>query len=305
MERLKRVWRDKLLADPSKLAKEADVSEKTAKTFLRGREAYLVHRRRAKRSPRFFQISAPFLQIAMDTMFIPRRMVGISRYKYAIIGIDCFSRKAYGYPITKITSENASKALESFMGEMKKPDSLSSCLVDQGTEFTGKIFLDFLKSKNIDPIFTLEQHKSKTVLTERLIRTLKNNMAHIFTVSGKIKDPKQILAAAIRNYNRTTHITLGRSPLEAEADPDSTLEFILLQRMIKRDRRARPETIGALKVFEVGDLVRKEIPRKEFGKESDPSFSSSSYQVRELLVRDPESVYKLERIQDKIPLPGS
>ena len=105
-------------------------------------------------------------------------MQSLSKYnkeiKYLLCVIDSFSKFAWVIPIKdkKGTSTvNAFKKILSDLTELHSNRKPNKIWVDQASEFYNKSFKDFL---NIEVYSTYNERKS--VVAERFIRTLKNNM---------------------------------------------------------------------------------------------------------------------------------
>ena len=94
-------------------------------------------------------------------------MQSLSRYnkgiRYLLCAIDLFIKDKKGTSIVN--------AFKKIVSEGRKPNEIR---VDQVSEFDNKPFRDFLKISNIEMYSTF--HEGKSVVAERLIKTLRNKI---------------------------------------------------------------------------------------------------------------------------------
>ena len=102
------------------------------------------------------------------------------RIKYLLCAIDIF-RKYACVPTSKDKKGvSIVNALQKLMSERRKPNKI---WVDQGSKFYNNSFKDFLKINNIEMYSTYNEGKS--VVAERFIRTLKNEVFKDMTAISK------------------------------------------------------------------------------------------------------------------------
>ena len=94
----------------------------------------------------------------------------------------------------------------------RKPNKI---WVDPGSEFYNKSFKDFLKINNIKICSTYNEGKS--VVAERLIRTLKNKFfKHMTAISKNVYF--DVLDYTVDKYNNAVHETIKMKPIEVMGD---------------------------------------------------------------------------------------
>ena len=91
-----------------------------------------------------------------------------------------FRRYACVLPLKDKKGVNIVNALQKIISERRKPNKI---WVDQGSEFYNNSFKDFLKINNIEMYSTYNEGKS--VVAERFIRTLKNEVFKDMTAISK------------------------------------------------------------------------------------------------------------------------
>lgn len=122
-------------------------------------------------------------------------------YKFILIGVDVFTRKAYGSYIEKKTPASV---LEGFKKWDIKPNNVYH---DLGNEFRGA-FNTYAKENDIENLTNeLDNHKSLGVI-DRFSKTLKSMLSKYMTQNNttKIYD---VLNKFIDSYNKTPHSSLG------------------------------------------------------------------------------------------------
>ena len=102
--------------------------------------------------------------------------------------------------------------VQKIISEGRKPTKL---WVDQGSEFYNNYFIDFLKINDIEMSSTYNEGKS--VVAERLIRTLKNKIfKHMTVVSKNVYF--DVLDDIANKYNNTVHRTIEMKPIDVTSD---------------------------------------------------------------------------------------
>ena len=111
-------------------------------------------------------------------------MQSLSKYnkgiKYLLCAIDLFSKYAWVVPIKDKKGTSIVNAFQKIISKERKPNKI---WVDQGSEFYNNSFKDFLKINSIQMYSTYNEGKS--VVAERIIRTLKNKIFKHMTAISK------------------------------------------------------------------------------------------------------------------------
>ena len=111
-------------------------------------------------------------------------MQSLSKYKkgtkYLFCGIDLFSKYAWVDPLKDKRGISIVNAFQKIVSKGRKPNQI---WVDQGDGFYNNLFKRFLKINIIENYSTYNEGKS--VIAERFIRTLKNNIFKRMTVISK------------------------------------------------------------------------------------------------------------------------
>ena len=136
--------------------------------------------------------------------------------KYSLCAIDTFSKYALVVPLKDKRRINA---FQNIISGQRKPNKI---WVDQGGEFYIKLFKRFLKINNSEMYAIYSEGKS--VVAERVIRTLKNKILKQMTaVSENVY--LNVFDDIVDEYNNTVHRTVKlidvTSDCYAEYDEDS------------------------------------------------------------------------------------
>ena len=144
-------------------------------------------------------------------------MQSLSKYnkaiKYLLCAIDLFSKYAWVIPLKDKKGISTVNAFQKILdGSNRKPNKI---WVDQGSEFCNNSFKDFLKINSIEMYSTYNEGKS--VITERLIRTLKNKIfKHMTAISKNVYF--DVLDDIVNEYNNTVHRTIKMKPVDVTDD---------------------------------------------------------------------------------------
>ena len=133
-------------------------------------------------------------------------MQSLSKYnkgiKYLLCAIDLFSKYAWVVPIKDKKGTSIVNAFQKIISEGRKPNKI---WVDQGSEFYNNSFKDFLKINNIE-MYSI-YNEGKSVVAERFVRTLKNQIfKHMTAVSKNVYF--DVLENIVDKYNNTVHRTM-------------------------------------------------------------------------------------------------
>ena len=113
-------------------------------------------------------------------------MQSLSKYnkenKYLLCAIGLFSKYAWIVPIKDKKGTSIVNVFTKIISKGRKPNKI---LLDQGSEFYDNSFKDFLKKSNIEMYSTYK--KGKSVVAQKLIRTLKNKtFKHMTAISKNV-----------------------------------------------------------------------------------------------------------------------
>ena len=133
-------------------------------------------------------------------------MQSLSKYnkgvKHLLCAIDLFSKYPWVIPIKEKKGTSIVNAFKKIISEGRKPNKI---WVDQGSEFYNQSFKDFLKINNIEMYSTFNEGKS--VVAERFIRTLKNEIfKHMTAISKNVYF--DVLDDIVDKYNNIVHRTI-------------------------------------------------------------------------------------------------
>ena len=192
-------------------------------------------------------------------------MQSLSRYnkeiKYLLCAIDLFSIYAWVIPIKCKKGASIVNAIQNIISEGRKPNKI---WVDQGSEFFNKSFTNFLKMNNIEMYLTF--NKGKSVVAERVIRTLKNKMyKHMTAISKNVY--VDVLDDIVNKYNDAVHKTIKMKPIDVT--DDSFVEYN--EESNKKDAK-----------FKVGDHVEISKYKNIFAKGYAPNWSEEVFAINKI-----------------------
>ena len=132
---------------------------------------------------------------------------------YLLCGISIFSKYAWVVPLKDKKGTIIVNAFQSILNNSKrKPIKI---WVDQGSEFYNNHFKKCLKDNKIEMYSTHNERKS--VVAERFIRTLKNNIyKHMTAISKNVYF--NVLDDIVDGYNNTYHRPIKMKPIDIKND---------------------------------------------------------------------------------------
>ena len=187
---------------------------------------------------------------------LSRRNRGI---KYLLCAIDMFSKYAFVAPLKDKKGASIVDAFQDILDKSgRKPNII---WVDQGSEFCNSVFKKWLKNNGINMYSTYNEAKS--VITERVIRTLKNKLYKNMTaVSRNVY--YDVLDNVVKKYNNTVHSTTGMKP--------KNVKYYNVTEYIEESNKKDP-------TFKIGDRVRMSRYKNVFAKGYAPNWSEEVFVV--------------------------
>jgi len=148
--------------------------------YLRNNAVHSRHRRIVKKKfPRRKIIARfPFEIFMADLLEYPQYKHVNRNYVFALIIIDCFTKKIWAVPMKRKTSEYTAQAFESVFRDF---DQFPIHIVtDRGLEFYNTEVQKIFKNYGINHYSTPTRTKWKASMAERVIRTLKSRLQKYF-----------------------------------------------------------------------------------------------------------------------------
>ena len=189
-------------------------------------------------------------------------------YRYMLVVIDGYSRKAWSVPLKTKTAKEVWAAFDKIGKKFGFPKTI---WVDKGSEFYNAIWTNHLKKLGIRRKSTYGEQKS--VLVERLNRTLKEEMYRRFTSTNThewVDDHDNLL----NWYNTKVHSSLSGKT------PDFVWErgVVPLHHLV-REKVPDFSLIRKKLPFAIGDIVRVSRVKGHFAKGFHANFSEELFKI--------------------------
>ena len=194
-----------------------------------------------------------------DMQLISKNQKGI---KYLLCVIDLFCKYAWVVPLKDKKGVSIVNAFQSiFDGSKGNPNKR---WVDQGSEFYNNQFKKWLKDNAISMYLT--HNDGKSVVAERFIRTLKNQIfKHMASISKNVYF--EVLDDIVEKYNNTYHRTIKMKPIDVKND--SFAEY-------------NEESNEKDSEFKIGDHVRISKCKNIFAKGYTPNLNEEIFVVKKI-----------------------
>ena len=200
-------------------------------------------------------------------------------YRYAVSGIDIFSKDGWAMPIKTKQPHDVLIGLKEILDKIGIPEILYS---DSEGSFNSNEFVRFINSKKIKHIFT----NSHAHFIEAFNKTIKQQIHTRLEAKDEDVDKWTLeLFNVIRTYNKTTHRTTELTPEEARQDKHRLTVFMNIALKAKHNRRYPP--------LKLGSMVRVLLKPSTFKKSWHDKWSQETYNIigvqgRYYLVNDNE-----------------
>ena len=183
-------------------------------------------------------------------------------FRFLLCVIDIFSKYAWVIPLKDKKSVSIVNSFQTILKKSnRKPNKI---WVDKGSEFYNSYFKKWLKDNDIEMYST--NNEGKSVIAERLIRTLKNKIYKYTTlISKNVYIDK--LDDIVKKCNNTYHTSIKRKPVDVK---DNTyIDF-------------KKEVNGKNPKFKVGDQVRISKYKNIFAKGYMPNWSEEIFIIKKI-----------------------
>ena len=256
-----------------------DINLVKIKSWLQKQDTYTLHRQ----APRHFKRNRVYAR-SIDELWQMDLcdMQSLSRYnkgfKYLLTCIDVLSKKAWAVPLKDKTGKSLVQAFQIILKDGRKPEKIQT---DQGTEFTNKLFTQYLESQGIH--FYTTSNEVKASVVERFNRTLKGRMYKYFTHKNTLKYV-DVLDELLRSYNGAFHRSIGTAPSTVNKENARRVWLTLYGKSERSNFRFK---------YNVGDQVRISKSKLKFEKSYLPNYSEEIFTIIKRHARDPP-VYTLE-----------
>ena len=209
-----------------------------------------------------------------DMQSLSRKNKGI---KYLRCAIDLYSKYAFVIPLKDKKGISIVNAFNKIIKQSnRKPNKI---WVDQGGEFYNNVFEKWLSDNDINMYSTYNEGKS--VVAERFIRKLKNNLYKNITATGK-NVYYDVLDDVVNKYNNTKHSTIKMKPIDVKNN-----KGVYIDEHNEKDSK-----------FKVGDRVRISRYKNVFAKGYAPNWSSEIFIVNKINDTVPYT-YNLKDLNDE------
>ncbi len=212
----------------------------------------------------------PLEMVQIDLLDYSKYSTRNKNYKYILIGVDNFSRKAFAQPLKDKTPTQVLQAFKSW-------DILpTSVYHDSGNEFKG-VFLKYLDDYDIMNITARIGNHHSLGVVDKFSRTFKTMISKYMTANNTA-NYIDVVDTLINIYNKTPHTSL------LDYSPEEVMKNLRIQNGIlelnlqKMKFNKQLDEINQSKI-KIGDEVRLKLKKRGFGKGYEQTYSTETYNV--------------------------
>lgn len=210
-------------------------------------------------------------------------------YKYILMVMDCFSRKAWARPLKDKSGKSVADAFSDIFKDQSPPTKLQS---DKGREFYNSD-VNFLFKKKGVTLFSTEDPATKACMVERLNRTIKVRMYGYFHAK-KTTRWIDILQDLILSYNSKVHSVIKMAPNQVSHE---NAHIVRKNNEHNRGKGSpgynQESSLKKGLKFKPGDIVRMTAESHIFKKKYLPRWTQELFKVNSIMFTVPV-VYTLE-----------
>ena len=271
-----------------------EITRRIVEDYLLEKSSYYLHKPAPKRLKKVNKTMAATLHdiLGIDLVDLGELSAQNHGFRYILVGVDLFSRYAYGVPMkTKSCSISTINAVKEMFPKKIPYNAFYS---DMGGEFVCSDLKKFLDTKNVRIYFAT--NIVKVSITERFIRTFRLKLER-YMEENSTRTYIDVLQQLIQSYNDTDHSGIGRSPASV-TDANSREVYQYQYLPIKSVREAHREKRLQQNIrfkFSIDDVVRVSMPKRSvFSKETRRDrWSEELFRIHSRQMRYAIPVYKL------------
>lgn len=273
------------------------LSPKEIKNEIYKKLSYSIHKETKKSVRNPFFIYRKRQQFQMDTLEISQYAKDNDGYKYLLMCIDVFTRKAFVRPLKSKHATEILSQFKSILSESKQPPQ--SVFSDKGSEIKNKTFMKFCEENNIKVMHAENEVHGPHV--ERFNRTFQS-LIYKYLTDKDTSRYIDVLQKLVLTYNSKYHRSIKMSPNEAELKKNQKKLFQIKNVDIfkfgeKHGKNREPK-------FEIGDYVRVKFWKSRFSRSYNEQFTEEIFRIYEIERNMPIITYKLQDL-NRDPISGT
>ena len=199
------LWRVFRLLRPEKKRLFLRISSLSKTVVAIARHLYAPQTSEKKFKRRKTIVPGAYFQMQADLVDFSLLKSYNDNYKYILVVVDVFSKKAF---IVYLKTKSSSDMIEAFERVMSKTDKFQKLQTDMGREFLNRPFQSWLKQHRIEHFHT-QNFDTKTTIAERFIRTLKERLWRYFTYTNTRRSQPTMLCRAFAGHGNRTDLAAG------------------------------------------------------------------------------------------------
>lgn len=241
--------------------------------WLEHTDTYTLHKP-AKRSfkRRSYVVTGLNHLLQMDLAVFSQFSKYNNQYKYILLIIDVFSKKAYGIPLKTKSGTEVSNAIDHFLSDHKK--DILYVQTDKGSEFLNSLTQKVFKKHKVKH-YTYTNQEIKASFVERFTRTLKQKIYRYFTHTNGYRYI-DALPHLMHSYNSSIHSSHGKAPNTVNHKNQEEV----WQKLYNTDQPL--DKINGKPTFKVGDQVRISKYSTVFAKGYLPAWTEEIFTIAEV-----------------------
>lgn len=266
--------------------KAQGISRETVEKWLRGIDAFTIHRPKYKKFKRnkivVTNIRDQYQADLNDMRYLADDNDG---FNYILTVIDCFTRKAWAIPLKSKSGKDVLEGIQIVF----KDGIPRKFQTDKGTEFRNKQVQTYLK-KNKVKFFSTENDEIKAAMVERLNKTLKEKMFRYFS-HHSVNRYVDILPDLMKSYNSSYHRAIKMAPNNVSETNVLKVYNNIYGEYFASKKKMTPK-------FAKGDFVRINTTKMIFQKGYEANFTIEVFKIVKVYKRFPP-VYKVKDLADE------
>ena len=227
----------------------------------------------------------PYEVIMADTINYVSLARANKNFKYILIAVDVFSKKAFAHPMKSLKDFDSAIAIEDLFKSLKEVPRFF--VTDRGVEFYNSKVQKVIDSYGVKHYSLTGRHKACNA--ERLIRTIKTRLERYF-YRNKTYEWLTFIDQLVKNYNATYNRSIKMAPNNVNENNRNEV----FETLYPKSTNIEPPRLN------VGDRVRLLKSRNIFTKGYQRAWTEELYKINNSYTSDGIDYYQISDLENNI-----
>ena len=275
------------------IRKDKKVTKKELREFLLAEDVYTSYLPSTNRYKKQ-KIVSPYLNYMWmtDTAYMIKYANENQGHSYFVVFIDTFSRYLIAEPLKTLKGVEMTNVVK----QIFKSNKCENLFSDSGSEYTSKVFNQYLKSESVRHFYSRSDTKSS--MAERVIKTIKGKLLK-YMDENNTKIWVDVLQDFVSAYNRSYHSTIKMTPTQATQSSNIAVWKNQYENKRRIKQPPRKPRRGVEYKFNLNDYVKLVVKRYPFQREYNQRYTTEIFKITSRKKKGELSLYNVKDLNNE------